>query len=133
MTPALHDSEGPPTVGYFTYSVVDDHWSWSEGMYLLHGFELGEVTPSTGLLLEHQHGDDRAGVYEVLDTAVQVATPFSCYHRVIDCRGREHSVLLVGRGVRDDRGVVEKLEGFLVDISQSAPFQPTPRAHARTD
>ena len=72
MTPALHDSEGPPTVGYFTYSVVDDHWSWSEGMYAAAWFRAGEVTPSTGLLLEHQHGDDRAGVYEVLDTAVQV-------------------------------------------------------------
>jgi PAS domain-containing protein len=123
MTPAFHDNEGPPLVGYFTYSVVDDHWSWSEGMYNLLGFESGEIIPSTGLLVEHQHPDDRAGVYEVLDTAVGAATPFSCYHRVIDRRGQEHSVLLVGRGVRDDRGVVERLEGFFVDIVSSAPMQ----------
>ena len=37
MTPAFHDNEGPPPVGYFTYSLVGDHWSWSEGMYTLHG------------------------------------------------------------------------------------------------
>jgi hypothetical protein len=123
MTPAFHDNEGPPLVGYFTYSVVDDHWSWSAAMYTMHGFEKGEITPTTGLLLEHEHPDDRAGVYHVLDTAVRVATPFSCYHRVIDRNGREHSVLLVGRGVRDDRGVVEKLEGYLVDIAPSAPTQ----------
>ena len=120
MTPALHDNEGPPPVGYFTYSVVGDHWSWSDGMYTLHGLLPGDVTPSTALLLEHQHPDDRAGVYEVLDTALQLATPFCCYHRVIDRHGHEHSVLLVGRGVRDDRGVVEKLEGFIVDIAPSA-------------
>ena len=117
MAPAFHDNEGPPRVGYFTYSVVGDHWSWSTGMYALHGLQPGEVTPSTRLLLEHQHPDDRAGVYEVLDTAVRAATPFSCHHRVIDRQGREHSVLLVGRGIRDDRGLVEKLEGYLVDIA----------------
>jgi hypothetical protein len=124
MIPAFHDNEGTPLIGYFTYSVVDDHWSWSEGMYTLHGFEQGEITPSTGLLLEHQHPDDRAGVYEVLDTAMRMATPFRCYHRIIDRDGHEHSVLLVGRGVRDDRGVVEKLEGYFVDIAPSAPMQP---------
>ena len=51
MTSAFHDSKGPPPVGYFTYSVSDDHWSWSDGMYSLHGFRNGEVTPSTALLL----------------------------------------------------------------------------------
>ena len=133
MTPAFHDNEGPPLVGYYTYSVVDDHWSWSEGMYTLLGFEAGEITPSTGLLVEHQHPDDRAGVYEALDTAVRVATPFSCYHRVIDRHGREHSVLLVGRGVRDDRGVVEELVGFFVDIASSASMQRERRAPSARD
>ena len=61
MTPAFHDNEGPPPVGYFTYSVVGDHWSWSDGMYSLHGFERGDVTPSTAILLAHLHPDDRSG------------------------------------------------------------------------
>ena len=50
---------------------------------------------------------------------MRAATPFTCYHRVIDRHGQEHSVLLVGRGVRDDRGLVEKLEGYVVDIAPS--------------
>lgn len=117
MTSTIHDHEGPSVVGYFTYSVDDDHWTWSDGMYSLHGFLSSEVKPSTELLLAHQHPDDRADVFDVLDTAMQAATPFSCYHRVIDRHGLEHAVLLVGRGVRDDRGVVEKLEGFYVDLA----------------
>ena len=125
MTPAFHDNEGPPPVGYFTYSLVGDHWSWSDGMYSLHGFERGDVTPSTAVLLAHLHPDDRTGVYEVLDNAMRAATPFTCYHRVIDRDGQEHSVLLVGRGVRDDRGLVERLEGYVVDI---APQQTEPLA-----
>ena len=119
MTPAFHDNEGPPPVGYFTYSVVGDHWAWSDGMYTLHGLQRGDVTPSTAILLAHLHPDDRAGVYEALDHAMGAATPFACYHRVIDRHGQEHSVLLVGRGVRDDRGLVEQLEGYVVDIAPS--------------
>ena len=117
MNPAFHDNEGPPPVGYFTYSVVGDHWSWSDGMYALHGWGRDEVLPSTALLLAHLHPDDRSGVYETLDIAMRAATPFTCYHRVIDRHGQEHSVLLVGRGIRDDRGLVEQLEGYVVDIA----------------
>jgi PAS domain-containing protein len=126
MTPAFHDNEGPPPVGYFTYSLVGDHWSWSDGMYRLHGVQRDHVTPSTALLLAHLHPDDRAGVYEVLDNAMRAATPFTCYHRVIDGEGQEHSVLLVGRGVRDDRGLVERLEGYVVDIAPNP--SPVPQS-----
>ena len=119
MTPAFHDNEGPPPVGYFTYSLVGDHWSWSDGMYSLHGCSGTTSRPAPPLLLAHLHPDDRSGVYEVLDNAMRAATPFTCYHRVIDRHGQEHSVLLVGRGVRDDRGLVERLEGYVVDIAPS--------------
>ena len=56
---------------------------------------------------------------------MRAATPFACYHRVIDRDGKEHSVLLVGRGVRDDRGLVERLEGYVVDIAPR-PLRGTP-------
>ncbi len=49
MTPAFHDNEGPPPVGYFTYSVVGDHWAWSDGMYTLHGLQRGRR------LAQHRH------------------------------------------------------------------------------
>ena len=130
MTPLLHDTEGPPPVGYFTYTVDDDHWTWSDGMYSLHGFQSGEVTPSTALLLAHQHPDDRAGVYDVLDNAMRAATPFCCYHRVIDRHEFEHAVMLVGRGVRDDRGVVERLEGYFVDLGPRVPVRA--RGHGQS-
>ena len=84
-------------------------------VHLCTGCKRGDVTPSTAVFLLHLHPDDRSGVYEILDNALLAATPFTCYHRVMDRHGQEHSVLLVGRGVRDDRGLVEKLEGYVVD------------------
>jgi hypothetical protein len=118
MTPAFHDNEGAPAVGFFTYSVLDDRWSWSDGMYLLHGYEAGEVLPSTELLLEHEHPDDGAGMREVLDTAVRTGSLFGCYHRVVDRQRHCHAVLAVGRGIPDEHGFVARVEGFYVDIAE---------------
>jgi PAS domain S-box-containing protein len=105
-------------VGYYTYTVGDDHWWWSDGMYGLHGFAPREVPATTEFLLHHKHPDDMARTYEVLETAVRTGEPFSCYHRVIDRRGRVRSVLAVGRGVKDADGHVEQLTGFFIDLTE---------------
>jgi len=116
--PAFDGSELGPPVGYFTYSVTDDHWSWSPGIYALHGYTPDDVAPSTELLLKHKHPDDRSRAYEVLETAVRDGRPFSCYHRIIDRRGNVKSVLSVGRGHQDSCGGVESITGFFVDLTR---------------
>jgi PAS domain S-box-containing protein len=116
--PAFDGSQVGPPVGYYTYTVGDDHWWWSDGMYVLHGFAPREVPATTEFLLHHKHPDDIARTYEVLETAVRTGEPFSCYHRVIDRRGRVRSVLAVGRGVKDADGHVEQLTGFFIDLTE---------------
>lgn len=37
----------------------------------MHGYEPGTVTPSTELLLQHKHPEDRAQVAEVLERVVE--------------------------------------------------------------
>jgi PAS domain S-box-containing protein len=117
--PAFDGSQVGPPIGYFTYSVADDHWSWSEGIYTLHGYALEEVPATTETLLRHKHPDDMARAYDVLEKAVGDGRPFSCYHRVIDRRGQVRSVLSVGRGITDSDGKVEELVGFFVDLSDA--------------
>lgn len=118
-TPAFDGSQPGPPVGYFTYDVPADHWSWSDGMYALHGYALGEIVPSTETLLRHKHPDDRARAYETLEAAVADGRPFSCYHRLIDKRSSVRSVLSVGRGLTNDNGQVEQLVGFYADLTQA--------------
>ena len=107
-------------VGYYTYVVPDDVWLWSDGIYELHGYAPQTVPPTTERLLRHKHPDDRAMAYEVLETAVLDGRPFSCCHRIIDSNRRVRSVLSVGRGVRGDDGKVERLVGFLVDLTEAS-------------
>ena len=112
--------DGPPPGprwGYFTYDIGDDRWSWSDGMYGLHGFEPAEIPATTEALLDHKHPDDRVRAYEVLETAVRTGSPFSCYHRIIDRHKKVRPVLSVGRGLADDVGAVQQLVGFIVDLT----------------
>jgi PAS domain S-box-containing protein len=104
-------------VGYYTYVVADDNWTWSPGIYELHGYVAHEVTATTELLLRHTHPEDLADVLEVLETAVRDGRPFGCSHRVVDRVGAERPVLVVGRGVRGDTGSVERLVGFFADLT----------------
>jgi hypothetical protein len=104
-------------VGYYTYTVSDDHWHWSEGLYELHGYAPHALPATTELMLGHKHPDDAARVFDVLETAIRDGRPFSCYHRIVDVKGSVRSVMSVGRGVMDSNGQVEKVEGFMVDLT----------------
>ena len=45
--------------GAFRYDVTNDRWWWSDEVYRMHGFEPGEVVPTTAMILAHKHPDDR--------------------------------------------------------------------------
>jgi hypothetical protein len=115
---AFDGSQPTRPVGYYTYSVRDGTWTWSDGVYLLHGFAPHEVPATTDVLLRHKHPDDRTRTFEVMETAIADGEPFSCYHRIIDRHERIRSVLSVGRGVKDAQGQVERLEGYFVDLTE---------------
>ena len=115
---AFDTSRAGPPVGYYTYTVADDHWSWSDGMYDLRGYPPDAESASTELLIRHLHPADMSRAVEVLETAVSDGLPFSCLHRIIDTSRQVRSVLSVGRGLRGDEGKVDQLVGFVVDLTE---------------
>jgi PAS domain-containing protein len=110
-----HPNDTP--IGYFTYTVADDHWSWSDGVYQLHGYEPQERPPTTELMLRHKHPDDAARAFDVLERVSRDGRPFSCYHRIINTRNDVRYVLSVGRGLLGTNGRVEQVTGFFVDLT----------------
>jgi hypothetical protein len=115
---AFDGSQPSRPVGHYTYIVADGSWTWSEGVYAMHGYAPREVPATTEVLLHHKHPDDRDRTFAVLESAVANGEPFSCYHRVIDRNQRVRSVLSVGRGVKDAQGKVERVEGYFVDLTE---------------
>jgi hypothetical protein len=82
----------------------------------MHGYEPGEVQPTTELVLSHKHPDDVAQVKGLLQ---QSAAPFSSRHRIRTTTGEERSVVVVGDAVSDEDGRIVATRGFYIDLTDS--------------
>ena len=110
----------PQRVGWFRFYFDDQRWEWSEQVQRMHGYEPGTVTPTTELVLEHKHPDDRREVKKTIDDMLISRRPFSTRHRIIDTHGTVHQVVVVGDQLTDDEGAVIGTHGYYVDITPSA-------------
>lgn len=106
----------PQRVGRFRYWIKDKRWEWSDAVARMHGYEPGTVKPSTAVLLQHKHPEDRPQVAEVLERVGQ-GEPFSSRHRIIDTGGQVHWVIVVSDRMLDDAGTVIGTAGFYVDVT----------------
>ena len=105
--------------GPFRYNVVAKTWWWSDDLYRIHGFEPGEVVPTTDLLVAHKHPDDAAVATAIILNAFTSGEPFALWHRIIDARLRTRTVVSVGDGVRDASGTLIEVRGYMVDVTGS--------------
>ncbi|CAM4457744.1 PAS and ANTAR domain-containing protein [Nocardia ninae] len=117
--PQRADTAQPGRIGSFRFWLADQRWEWSAEVTALHGYRVGEVVPTTELLLSHKHPDDRAEVADTLAAVVQSGQPFSSRHRIIDTGGRVHHVLVVGDQLRDSTGAVVGTTGYYIDLTSS--------------
>jgi PAS domain S-box-containing protein len=110
----------PQRVGWFRFYFDDQRWEWSEQVQRMHGYEPGTVTPTTELVLEHKHPNDRSEVKETIDEMLISRRPFSTRHRIVDTHGTVHQVVVVGDQLTDDEGEVTGTHGYYVDITPTS-------------
>jgi PAS domain S-box-containing protein len=104
----------PQQVGRFQYHYGNDRWTWSDAVASMHGYNPGDVEPTTDLVLSHNHPDDLAQVKALLR---QSEAPFSSRHRIRTTTGETRTVVVVGHAVTDDDGQVVATRGFYIDIT----------------
>ncbi|HWK92721.1 MAG TPA: PAS and ANTAR domain-containing protein [Luteimicrobium sp.] len=104
--------------GRFRLEIEGDRWWWSDGTYRIHGFEPGDVVPTTALLLAHKHPADRPRVERMLDEARRTGEPFASMHRIMDATGSERHVVLSGQGVELVGTHPLALEGGFTDVTR---------------
>jgi len=108
---------GPPQrVGTFAYRYDTDTWTWSDTVAKMHGYEPGEVQPTTEVVLSHKHPDDLARVKALLK---QSSAPFSSRHRIRTTTGETRKVVVVGAAVADPDGRIVATQGFYVDVTEA--------------
>jgi hypothetical protein len=110
-----------PPVGRYRLDLVTGQWVWSDEVYVMHGFEPGDIVPTTPLMLSHKHPDDRARVDGVLRRAAETGQPFSSVHRIVDAAGRTRTLAVTGQGRRNQSsGEVTELFGYFIDVTKAA-------------
>jgi PAS domain S-box-containing protein len=114
----------PQRVGRFKFFLDEQRWEWSDAVARIHGYEPETVVPTTELLLQHKHPDDRARVAVVLDRVLS-GEPFSSRHRIIDTAGRTHWVIVVGDVMCDEAGAPIGTTGFYIDVTESLQSEIT--------
>ena len=121
QTPVEHALAGgdPQRVGSFKFFFADERWEWSPQVQRMHGYEPGNVQPTTDLVLSHKHPDDYGQVAATLDEIRRTSGAFSARHRIIDTHGEIHHVVVVGDQMFDDAGSVVGTHGFYVDVTPS--------------
>jgi len=116
---ALASGEQPP-VGRYRLDLETGRWAWSDEVYVMHGFQPGQVVPTTELMLAHKHPEDRARVDGVLREAASTGEPFSSVHRIFDAQGNVRTLAVTGQGRRDpESGKVTELIGYFIDVTES--------------
>lgn len=107
-------------LGWFDYDLTTDTWTWSATLFQIHGFEPGEIVPTTAVFVSHKHPEDRVHTDEVLAAVLETGQPFCCRHRIITSRREVRTVVTIGQGTLDDAGRVVKVTGYFVDITDAA-------------
>ncbi len=106
-----------PHVGSFRYLLADDTWEWSDAVARMHGYEPGTVSPTTDLVLQHKHPDEKEHIALILEAVRSTGTPFSSRHRIIDTAGQVKHVAVIGDRLLSDDGTLLGTSGFYVDLS----------------
>jgi len=100
----------------------DQDWTMefvSEGCLELTGYRPEELVNNRVISYAQLiHPDDRQDVWDQVQSALQEQRPFRLLYRILTATGQEKWVWEQGRGVFDDAGELQALEGFITDISE---------------
>ena len=116
--PARSPEPDRELVGSFRLELPAERWTWSDEVYVMHGFGPGDVVPSTDLLVSHQHPEDSQRLAEVLRDAAHSTGPIACVYRMLDAHGESRVLGIVGSRHEGD-GPSCALEGYFVDLTDS--------------
>ena len=106
------------SVGSFGIALPECDWTWSDGLFAILGLDESAVSPTTDLVLQHQHSDDRSDVERFLDDVVTTGRPAAVWHRVVRPDGSVRQLVTSATGVHGHGGALEAIAGQVVDVTE---------------
>lgn len=128
----LVGGDGVRQTGRFVFHVLAEKWEWDDDVFAIHGYQPGEVEPTTELIMRHKHEQDRELVEHTLQQAIGDGEPFNVYYRIL-VGGEVRNVVLCGEGQYDaDRtsGKADRLVGYYLDLTPELEAETSAAADA---
>lgn len=105
-------------IGTWDWDIDTDRLYWSDAIYGMFGYRIGEVTPSYELFCQSVHPDDREQVRSGELRCIETGKNHDEEYRVIWPDGSLHWLRETGNIVKDDHGIAVKMMGVVRDITE---------------
>ena len=105
-------------IGTWDWEVDTDRLYWSDAIYGMFGFKIGEITPSYALFCSCVHPDDRTKVREGELRCLETGENHDEEYRVVWPDGTIRWLRETGNVVRNDHDAVVKMMGVVRDITE---------------
>jgi hypothetical protein len=109
----------PGDLGRFCWTIAHGAAVWADSVYQLHGYQPGQIVASMALTFDHKHPEDLHGCVDAVHAGMLAGRLIVHEHRLVDARGQVQPVVLIARPVKDARGRVSDLCGFLLPTTTS--------------
>ncbi|MEY2556700.1 MAG: hypothetical protein QOE34_125 [Verrucomicrobiota bacterium] len=117
-------------LGRWTWEVQTDEMTWSEELCRISGRTQDDAPRSYPAFLEIVHPDDRPGLQQALDRTLKTNEPLDLEHRLTRPDGSVCIVRVRGLSVRDSRGVVIRMRGITIDVTDAKKAEQLLRERA---
>jgi PAS domain S-box-containing protein len=105
--------------GTFRFDTRTRRVLWSDSMYSIYGFQVGEVVPSLELITSHQLPGERQLWTDRFEQLLADGGPFCWRYAILDARQQQRQLVATGSCIVDDAGAVIEVRGFLVDLTET--------------
>lgn len=105
-------------IGTWDWDIDTNRLYWSDAIYGMFGYRVGEVTPSYELFCQSVHPDDREQVRSGEVRCIETGENHDEEYRVIWPDGSVHWLRETGNIVKDDHGIAVKMMGVVRDITE---------------
>ena len=105
-------------IGTWDCDIDTNRLYWSDAIYGMFGYRVGEVTPSYELFCQSVHPDDREQVRSGELRCIETGENHDEEYRVIWPDGSVHWLRETGNIVKDDHGIAVKMMGVVRDITE---------------
>ena len=117
-------------VGSWSWDVVADRWQWSDELYRIAGLSPSGPPPDFSTLLAIIPAEHRQAIRDATTRALRDGLPYETNFPVVTPDGRRRILRGSSMPVRGESGAVERIHGFVQDVTELARAESQQRAAA---